>query len=563
VKSLFNTYLQDGVSPNDISIFDQSRNFRYNAPVAFGFTDSSQANQRFSMSYVTGSHHFKTGIFLLEGFQESLSLHDPAEMSYTFSGSLLAPISLTQYIDTHTKQVLRPEFGLYAQDQWTIQRVTLNYGLRLDMVHSLVPANHQPASRFVGARQFNKVDCVPCWKDLSPRFAASYDLFGNGKTAVKGSISRFVLAHTLSIAAVADPVSATVPSVSRTWHDTNGNFVPDCDLANPQANGECDVLLNPNFGKTNITTRFDPQLVNGWQNRPYNWQLSGTIEHELRPGIAVNAGYFRTWYGNFQVTDNLNVSPSDYDPYCITAPSNPQLPGGGNQICGLYDIKPSALALGPNNLVTFASKYGRQTHIYNGVDAGFNARLPRSALLGGGISIGNNVSTAAYGGTSSTSRCFVVDSPQELRFCDLPIPHQLNLKLFGSYPLPGDIQASATFQSVPGIPYTATYNAPAADISPSLGRAPAGNVRTVPIELIQNYTQFESRLSQLDLRFTKGFRVKRAKIQGIFDIYNVLNSNTILNENLTYGSFAGPGNWRVPTLILDARMVKFGARLEF
>jgi hypothetical protein len=88
-------------------------------------------------------------------------------------------------------------------------------------------------------------------------------------------------------------------------------------------------------------------------------------------------------------------------------------------------------------------------------------------------------------------------------------------------------------------------------------------VRTVPIELIQNYTRFENRLSQLDLRFTKGFRVKRAKIQGMFDVYNVLSGNAILNENLTYGSFASPGNWRVPTLILDARMVKFGARLEF
>jgi hypothetical protein len=104
------------------------------------------------------------------------------------------------------------------------------------------------------------------------------------------------------------------PIQSRTWRDTNGNFVPDCDLANPQANGECDVFLNPNFGKTNITTRFDPQLVNGWENRPYNWQLSGTIERELRPGIAVNAGYFRTWYGNFQVTDNLNVSQSGLRP---------------------------------------------------------------------------------------------------------------------------------------------------------------------------------------------------------------------------------------------------------
>ena len=34
----------------------------------------------------------------------------------------------------------------------------------------------------------------------------------------------------------------------------------------------------------------------------------------------MNVGYFRTWCGNFMVTDNLRVTPADYSPYCVTVP---------------------------------------------------------------------------------------------------------------------------------------------------------------------------------------------------------------------------------------------------
>ena len=74
-------------------------------------------------------------------------------------------------------------------------------------------------------------------------------------------------------------------------------------------------MSNVNFGRPNITTRYDPEVLNGWEHRGYHWRLSAMIEHQLRPGLGLSAGYFRTWYGNFLVTDNLDVAPQDYDPY--------------------------------------------------------------------------------------------------------------------------------------------------------------------------------------------------------------------------------------------------------
>jgi hypothetical protein len=59
------------------------------------------------------------------------------------------------------------------------------------------------------------------------------------------------------------------------------------------------------------------------------------MQHQLRTGLGVSVGYFRTWYGGFLVTDNLAVKPSDYDEYCVTAPVESRLPNSGKQLCGL------------------------------------------------------------------------------------------------------------------------------------------------------------------------------------------------------------------------------------
>src|SRR5262249_22819829 len=159
-------------------------------------------------------------------------------------------------------------------------------------------------------------------------------------------------------------------------------------------------------------------------------------QHELRPNVGLTANYFRRWYGNFRVTQNLATTPSDYDPYCITAPLNPGLAnGGGYQECGLDDIKPTAFGA-VTNLVTQASHFGDQTEVYNGFDVGINARFGRGGQLAGGVSSGQTV----------TDSCFVVNSPQDARpgFCHATYPFkgQTQIKVSGTYPLPWNLQAS-------------------------------------------------------------------------------------------------------------------------
>src|SRR5262249_6092597 len=231
--------------------------------------------------------------------------------------------------------------------------LTLNYGLRFDYLRAYVPAQSAPVTRFLAARDLPVVECVPCWRDLSPRLGASYDLFGTGRTALKVTWGRYVNKSGTEFATNANPINTSVGSVSRTWTDSNGNYVPDCDLTNFGANGECLAISDSNFGKNNPrATTFSSDILKGFGVRPYVWDVSAEVQQELRPGVSVSGGYYRNWARNLSTLSvptvnggvsaplaiqNQAVTPADFSPYCIVAPVDSRLPnGGGYQVCGLY-----------------------------------------------------------------------------------------------------------------------------------------------------------------------------------------------------------------------------------
>src|SRR5207247_650644 len=178
--------------------------------------------------------------------------------------------------------------------------------------------------------------------------------------------------------------------IARTWTDTNGDFVVQGDPFTVAANGELGPSPNVRFGFPTTTLRYDSN-ANGFGNRPYQWETSAGIQHEVFQRVSVNVSYFRRSYSNFFVTDNLAVNPGDFDSYCITAPVDPRLPGGGgNEICGLFDVKPSKFGA-VDNFQTRGSNYGKQTETRQDVDVTMNLRLQKGALLQGGLSTGHTL----------------------------------------------------------------------------------------------------------------------------------------------------------------------------
>jgi hypothetical protein len=547
---------QPGVSRDDVGIVELSTGFRYNAETGFNryllYGDvrvSDRYAQRFSASYVTGSHAFKAGIQIEEGVHDFS--HDVNQgLVYQFlSGQ---PVALTQYAEPfRAKERLKADLGLFIQDQWTVGRLTLNPGLRFDYFNAYVPAQHVPAGPWVPSRDFPTVQNVPLWKDLNPRFGASYNLFASGKTALKVSIGRYLGVTGVDIASANNPMFTSVWNVDRPWGDANGNYVPDCDLGNRAINGECGPMANQNFGGLNITTRYADDAIHGFGVRDYLWDFSTEVQHELRAGVSVTGGYYRNAYGNFRVTDNLAVKSGDYQTYCVTAPVNSRLPGGGGyQVCGLYDVVPVKFGL-VDSLVTNASNFGEQTRRSDFFGLTVNTRLGSEVRLGGGIDSGRTVA----------DNCFVIDSPQQLLNCHVvtPFKAQLQVKLHGSVPLPGNFVLSGVFQNVTGPSVTASYAATNAEIVPSLGRSLSGGRRTATIPLVAPQTIFEPRRNQLDLRVTKALKLqRRLRLRAYVDFYNVLNANATLTVNNTFGS-----QWRRPTSIMVGRLIQVGGQLNF
>ena len=197
-------------------------------------------------------------------------------------------------------------------------------------------------------------------------------------------MGRYVGGEAIDIASANHPVNSSVASANRTWSDANRNYVPDCDLRNPLANGECGTLDNLNFGRNNPNAyRYDPNLLNGWRKRNFTWQAQAFLQHELVPNVGVTFGYFRTWYGNFRVTANRALSPADFDSYCIASPSDSRFAvNSGSPICGLFDVKPAKFGQS-QQVVEPASNYGDYTEVYDGFDLIASARLKKLYLTGG------------------------------------------------------------------------------------------------------------------------------------------------------------------------------------
>ncbi|MET0216285.1 MAG: carboxypeptidase regulatory-like domain-containing protein [Vicinamibacterales bacterium] len=559
---------EPGVSQNDIQVTDQGLNLIYgNIPTRT--LPRRQYQARLAVSHVTGSHTFKTGATVrqvrigdIDKLGHDLWMHN-GSINYRFRDGIPNQLTLTDAPWNFEESVR--DVAAYAQDQWTVRRLTLNLGLRYTDAKAWTPEQVLGAGFFVPERRFAPVDSVPHYRNLSPRVGFAYDLFGTGRTAVKASLGHY---PDRVIQASANPAVNLTRSTSRNWTDTNTNYRPDCDLLNPSANGECGVWSNLNFGKANVETRYANDAQSGFNKQFDSWQGSVSVQHELRPGVALNVGYFRTWYGGFLATDNQLVAPADFDPFFITVPNDRRLPNSGQQLCGLFDVTPSAFGL-VDNLVTLASRYGKQTQVFNGIDMTVSARFAGSGQLSGGLSVGRAVTDNCYQNDdpSLLGQNAVATYPRTDAFCHLAPPWSAGtqVKLMAVYPLPWNIQTSAVYQNSPGIPITAQYVVSNAAIVPSLGRnlASCRGAATcnanITVDVIPPTVLFEPRLQQLDLRFSRiiplgGTRRLRADI----DIYNLFNVSNVLSMNTTYGTV-----WQDVRQILGGRLVRLGGQITF
>jgi hypothetical protein len=571
---------------------------RMPAGVGGGFNNhliGTLANLHASISYVTGAHNMKFGY--MGGF------NNPSQQYYYFNPVILVqtlngvPNQITETIDQGgTPGVLGPgsikyvrnlvPTSFFAQDQWTAGRLTLQGGVRYDHLLTSYPDSFAGGPGYLTSTLVDYPSrSTPGihWNDVTPRMGAAYDLFGNGKTAIKVNLGKYMEAFSATNTDLdLNPLINTAISTTRAWlNPTNYNFNndPNCVLTNPAAQPDCGAMANQNLGLPVFSRTYDPNFISGWGVRPYNWEMGVSVQQEVLPRVSVNAGFYRRWFGNQYIVVNQATALSDYTPFGIAAPLDPRLPnGGGYTIAGLYNLVPTKVGQ-INELGEVGTKVAPQTENWQGVDVGVSARLRNGLTVQGGTSSGRNLAdncairaqvpelgAGANGANNSITANIVttINSSVTNPYCRVVTPYLTSLRGLATYTIPRvGVQVSGTLQSNPGPMLQANYVASNAVIAAGplpLGRVLSGGAKNVTINLIAPGTQYGDRLNQVDFRVGKVLRYGRTRTNITLDVFNALNTDTPLTYNNT---FTPGGSWLVPLTIPAARYAKIGVQFDF
>jgi hypothetical protein len=468
-----------------------------------------------NVSYVTGSHALKAGVNFTSGrgSTEVKANGDMQRINFINVGGVTSANSVVvRNSPVLGREDLNAELGIYLQDKWSINRLTVTPGVRFDYLNASVPDQTAPAGRFVPAREADAISCLPCWSDWAIRLGAAYDLFGNGRTAIKASVGKYMASQTLGLAESVNPIRSRTET--RTWTDLDGNGTPLDSAGNVQP-GEVGPSPVGNFGVPAGATVLDEGTP-----RPTNWEETVSVVHEVRSGLAVTAGFYRRHFQNLSITRNLAVDPfEDYTPFTLNGPTDPDLPGGGGEQIVMYNLNRDKVGVPAENVSTFSD---RNTRVYNGFEVSVNARLRSNGFVLGGI---------------TTERTATNN-------CDVNNPNTV----------PWDIQLSGSVQAIPGGDISANYS-----FNSAVAGVTLNGVNNLSVNLVEPDTQFYDYQTQADVRLARSFRVgSNKRLQAYMDVFNILNASTVVSVNNTFGQ-----NWLRPLVVMQARRFQFGARLDF
>jgi len=532
----------------------------------------------FKDNFLGGNHDLKVGYMYL--------WHAPRETDYGAPGDpgTLGHVQLqynngvpAQFIVDNGPVIYENELKqntIFFQDKYQLgRRLTLNFGIRYDQYHSYYPfqmfglkGNHGctpdtkdcnigPFAFLASQQQFPARD-IATFNVVVPRFAFVYDLFGNTKTAIKGSYGRYGTNTGTDIGANVNPANGAGNGVI-TW-----TYAWDGRPASQLTPAYVGTLTPQAISAQTTTIAVDPNLKDS-----YTDEFTAGIEHEIVPNLGVHATWVRKNQFDQWGIVNRAQGPSSWSPVAAIDP-------------------------GPSGLLTASDR--RQITV-------FERNVPASALDNylTNLHYGDNYNTIEFGATkrfsSNWQMIFGFDytkrnlappftynpnwlyygtpSSSDIAFGSLSANGHTTgwtSKVSGSYNLPHGFLLSGGYNGQKGEPYTRTLTVSTANLTAAnparTTNLAQGNTRII---VDPNGSHYYPNANIFNIRVQKDFRIReRNNIQAMWDLFNITNANTITSVNTTTGTVKDASGNTVPqfgrvTQIIQPRIFRLGVRYLF
>ena len=549
-----------------------------------------------TLSYVTGSHNVRAGIQFGMAQSGRTEIYQAGLEQEYRSG---VPDRVGVRNSPAVYSTFAHDTGLFAQDTWTLDRLTINAGVRIDLFRSqnntFRAGGGSPAGRFVPLRLFPDTDVKPYWQDISPRFGLVYDLFGDARTALKFSASRFVRPYTSGFGRRYHPIGNRRDT--RDWFDCALNpaihadgalgSTADCATADQlmavglstdymTTNGD-DIVQDHEIGLLNNSAIFNAagttpsagRRADPGIKRENNWEWTASIQHEVAPGVSLTMAYYRRVFYDILGTQNAAIANCDprtatagvacgsWMPFSVTFEDTLGVaPDLGGQTFLVFNRDPATR--GRTDNIDFASDLNANT--YNGFELSFDARLPSGGRAFGGWTAQKYIQDTCDLSNPNGSRLSTfVDGElgvvQGGRFCEqsgLGMPWRSDFKLFAVYPLPNDFFVSGGLQAYAGAEREVRWSVPTSVF-------PGGQrTQSTTVQLRQPGTDYSEYWTQIDVAFGKTIRLAGVEWSAQADVYNLLNNNTIFRQNVGYAR-----NLYRPSRVLNGRILRLALQVHW
>ena len=566
-------------------------NYRYRGVETWGPATGKTDDVMTAASYVTGANSIKFGYQYRKLDLLDKDVANSSQLGYRFNQGV--PNAVSYYLPDFGRRTITKTQSFFLQDSLTRGRLTLQGALRYDRASSYAPSelNGTTSTSFLNPQPITipRTPGVDAYNDITPRVGVAYDVFGTGKTALKFNWGKY-----LAYAANDNPYTSTNPGatvvrsvINRGWNASvaaggNGDYVVNCDLLNPAANGECAAATGtaPNFGKLGSATARRSCRAERLGRASGRHAVHGHVAAGVDARLSADFSFtHRSWHGFF-VTDDLNRRAggvaSHYESYTLTAPSDPRLAGGGGYPVTVFVPLTNAA---PSTILMREEDIGEaRSSVWDGFEFSLNSRLRNGLVAQVGTTTGRGkVDDCAVSPLYNNVAGATLTGPNP-RGCNNVEPWQTTLRGLVTYTIPKvDVLVSTVLRSQPKSAITANWLVPNSMIAGALGHlpvgAPATGTTTILLTDNEHRVYADERRTQVDMRFAKIVRFGRTRTDVGVDVNNLFNTSyaTGFNQTYTQGTVPGsadnlgprPSGWATPSSLVFPRFVRLNFTVNF